>query len=359
MRKSILSFVLTILLSVSLVGVVNAAGVEGMEGTSPPLGTKVKNIHFSDERPALVIDGDLKTAWSYSISPQTLELVFPKKTRVDGVQIAAGSLPTNNNKYTVFGLQEGKWSQISEVAIRTVVQGKINITDPITVVSGEYDSIKINIETQGSWISVNEITIISNNEPVVVPKLNVESAKDKVFLNETFTVQTVLDSVYNIYAEDFNIQYDKTRFQLVKVEAANHMGLFYNEKVTDDTVRLITASLGRDHGINGKGTLVNLTFKAIGIGKGKVDATRGKIADNGITETTLEAINCGEKEIEVLAGEFSLKHLGFLGYNYNQNKSVLTDDLKALLGSTGSVADLDLVDLTKAILANPKYDFNN
>jgi Cohesin domain len=152
--------------------------------------------------------------------------------------------------------------------------------------------------------------------------LDIESAKDKVFLNEIFTVQAVLNNATNIYAEDFNVKYDKTRFQLVKVEAADHMGLFHNGTVAEDTVRLITASLGKNYGINEKGTLVHFTFKAIGLGKGKIDVTKGKIADNGTTETTL------------------------------------TDELKNLLGSAGNVADVDLVQLTNAILANPNYDFN-
>ncbi|MDK8179764.1 cohesin domain-containing protein [Paenibacillus sp. UMB4589-SE434] len=202
-----------------------------------------------------------------------------------------------------------------------------------------------------------------SNEASATPKasavtLDIESAKDKVFLNETFTVQAVLKNATNIYAEDFNVQYDKTRFQLVSVTAADHMGLFHKGNVSDDTIRLITASLGKEHGINGNGTLVNFTFKAIGLGKGKVDATRGKIADNGTTETTLAEENCGEKEIEVIGGEFTLKHLGLLGFNYNQDKNNLTDELKTFLGSTGNVVDIDLVDLTNAILANPNYDFN-
>lgn len=188
--------------------------------------------------------------------------------------------------------------------------------------------------------------------------LNIEAIKDKVLLNETFTVQTVLENVYSIYAEDFTIQYDKTRFQLIKVEAVDHMGVLHNEVITDDTIRLITASLGKAHGINDKGTLVNLTFKAVGLGKGKVDVIKGKIADNGTTETTLSEENLGETEIEVIAGNFTLKHLGLLGYHYNEDKSILSDDLASFLGTTGNISEIDLTELTKIILANPEYDFN-
>lgn len=204
--------------------------------------------------------------------------------------------------------------------------------------------------------------------------LDIESAKDKVLLDETFTVAVVLNNATNIYAEDFNVKYDKTQFQLVNVEAADHMGLFHKGNVSEDTVRLITASLGKDYGINGKGTLAHFTFKAIGLGKGKIDVAKGKIVDNGTTETTLPERNSGEKVIEVVVDgggngngngngdgksiNFTLKHLGFLGFNYTEDKNKLTDELKNLLGSTGNVADVDLVQLTNAILANPNYDFN-
>ncbi|KJB88016.1 hypothetical protein AZ66_09835 [Paenibacillus sp. E194] len=45
-----------------------------------------------------------------------------------------------------------------------------------------------------------------------------------------------MDNATNIYVEDINVKYDKTRFQLVKVEAADHIGLFHNGTVADDTV---------------------------------------------------------------------------------------------------------------------------
>ncbi|MEQ7049104.1 cohesin domain-containing protein [Paenibacillaceae sp. P-4] len=247
----------------------------------------------------------------------------------------------------------GPYEKIATASVTETTYTDLNVVNGTT-----YYYIVTPFNSLGNGPRTNEASAMPQASGVT---LDIESAKDKVFLNETFTVQAVLNNATNIYAEDFNVKYDKTRFQLVKVEAADHMGLFHNGTVADDTVRLITASLGKDYGINGKGTLVHFTFKAIGLGKGKIDATKGKIADNGTTEVTLTEENCGEKEIEVIGGEltnFTLKHLGFLGFNYSEDKNKLTDELKNLLGSTGNVADVDLVQLTNAILANPNYDFN-
>ncbi|WP_231586800.1 cohesin domain-containing protein [Paenibacillus sp. E194] len=264
----------------------------------------------------------------------------------------AGSLGYNVERSTTTGGPYEKIASVVETTYRdlNVVYGKTYFY-VITSVNDKGEGQKSNEASATPYPSeeTSEVTI------------DIESAKDKVFLNETFTVQAVLNNATNIFAEDFNVKYDKTRFQLVKVEAADHMGLFHNGTVAEDTVRLITASLGKNYGINEKGTLVHFTFKAIGLGKGKIDVTKGKIADNGTTETTLTDVNFGKKEIEVIGGDFTnftLKHLGFLGYNYTENKNKLTDELKNLLGSAGNVADVDLVQLTNAILANPNYDFN-
>ncbi|MGG0812206.1 cohesin domain-containing protein [Paenibacillus alvei] len=278
-----------------------------------------------------------------------------------------------------------KWSQVADTIGYTIERS--------TTPGGPYEKIgdvadgttttyrDLNLENGKTYYYVvtpiyDNKTGLKSNEVSATPQasevtLDIESAKEKVLLDETFTVAAVLNNATNIYAEDFNVTYDKTQFQLVNVEAADHMGLFHKGNVSEDTIRLITASLGKDYGINGKGTLVHFTFKAIGLGKGKIDVAKGKIADNGTTETTLADRNFGEKVIEVVVDgsggngngdgkstNFTLKHLGFLGFNYTEDKNKLTDELKNLLGSAGNVADVDLVQLTNAILANPNYDFN-
>ncbi|MCY7487771.1 cohesin domain-containing protein [Paenibacillus alvei] len=194
--------------------------------------------------------------------------------------------------------------------------------------------------------------------PFTEPVLDVTSVSDRVYLNEEFTVQLALNNVQNIYAEDFTIDYDKTRFQLVGFETTDKMMIVHH---SDDPLRFITASKGKANGINGDGVLLHLKFKAIGLGKGKVDATKAKIADNGKTELTLATENVGEKTIEVIANantDFSLKHLGQLAYYYEDDKSNLSTDLKDLLGQAGSIGDVDLNKLVQEILANPNYDLN-
>ncbi|MBD8498379.1 cohesin domain-containing protein [Paenibacillus arenosi] len=192
------------------------------------------------------------------------------------------------------------------------------------------------------------------NPNISTPKLSVTSVTYSVYLNETFDVQLRLDNVNNIYAEDFSINYDKSRFQFVSATADSKLTIVHQENT--DTLRFITASKGRYNGINGSSVLVNLKFKAIGVGAGTVDAVKAKIADNGKTELTLAPENIGERTFQVLPStEYSLKHLGEVAFFYNEDKANLSNNVKSILGDRGPVQDVDLTHIVKIVLANPQY----
>ncbi|WP_028593352.1 cohesin domain-containing protein [Paenibacillus assamensis] len=192
------------------------------------------------------------------------------------------------------------------------------------------------------------------NPNISTPKLSVTSVTYSVYLNETFDVQLRLDNVNNIYAEDFSINYDKSRFQFVSAAADSKLTIVHQENT--DTLRFITASKGRYNGINGSSVLVNLKFKAIGVGAGTVDAVKAKIADNGKTELTLAPENIGERTFQVLPStEYSLKHLGEVAFFYNEDKANLSNNVKSILGDRGPVQDVDLTHIVKIVLANPQY----
>ncbi|UHA74941.1 cohesin domain-containing protein [Paenibacillus sp. 481] len=192
------------------------------------------------------------------------------------------------------------------------------------------------------------------NPNISVPKLSVTSATYSVYLNETFDVQLRLDNVNNIYAEDFSIDYDKSRFQFVSAVADNKLTIVHQENT--DTLRFITASKGRYNGINGSSTLVTLKFKAIGVGNGNVAAIKAKIADNGKTEITLAPDKLGGWTFKVLGStDYSLKHLGEVAFFYKEDKSNLSNNVKSILGDRGLVEDVDLTHIVKTVLANPQY----
>lgn len=220
-----------------------------------------------------------------------------------------------------------------------------------------YYYVVTSVAATGESVKSNEVSAMLE---VPATRLDIDSVSDKVYLNDIFTVQVDLKNATNIYAEDFSVQYDTTRFQFVGIEEVGHIAVLSNTSTANDTIRLITVSKGKDYGVTGDATLVKLKFKAIGLGKGKVDATKGKIADNGNMELTLAEDKVGEKIIDVIARtEFTLKDIGSLGYNYTDSKSNLNNDLKGLLGETGNVENVDLLTLVDAVLANPNYDFNH
>lgn len=188
------------------------------------------------------------------------------------------------------------------------------------------------------------------------PKLSVTSVTYAVYLNQTFDVQISLDNVNYIYAEDFTIQYDKTRFRLEEVAVDNKLMLAHQSD-TGALLRLITASKGKYNGIHGKSKLVNLKFRAIGLGDGKIQAVQAKIADNGTREIDLLSGNLGGRTFTVVgSSEFSLKHLGVLAYYYEDDKAKLPQNLQNVVGGQGTVGEVDLTQLVKSILSNPHYN---
>ncbi|MCR8844219.1 cohesin domain-containing protein [Paenibacillus sp. SC116] len=230
----------------------------------------------------------------------------------------------------------------------------------VTGLSPGEHSVELVNNSSGKYFVLSAIdvpqqsTLKPYNPNISTPKLSVTSVTYSVYLNETFDVQLRLDNVNNIYAEDFSIEYDKSRFQFVSAVADSKLTIVHQENA--DTLRFITASKGRYNGINGSSLLVNLKFKAIGVGNGKVDAIKAKIADNGKTETTLAPENIGERTFQVLPStEYSLKHLGEVAFFYKEDKTNLSNNLRSILGDRGPVEDVDLTHIVKIVLANPQY----
>ncbi|SFF02304.1 Cohesin domain-containing protein [Paenibacillus algorifonticola] len=208
------------------------------------------------------------------------------------------------------------------------------------------------------------VSASSNEASVTIPvpsiSLDIESNVTQVSLFDTFVVQAVLKNASNIYAEDFNIQYDDNRFKLISVEPVDLVSIASNTEINDNTIRLITASNGADNGINGNGVLVNLHFKAIAVGSGKIDALKARVADNGYNEITLPLEDVGETTIEVTpVADFSLKDLGAASYQLNNNKSFLSELLMNFLGAVGIVSQVDLTKIGEALLSSLSYEFNH
>ena len=199
------------------------------------------------------------------------------------------------------------------------------------------------------------------------PTLTVTASSNNVKVGSKFTTTVAIHHVSNIFAEDISIHYDSSLFDYVGADALPGLTIYEEDKSTPGTVRFIVAHLGTENAANGDKDLINLTFKAKAPGTGKVDITKGRIADNSTLEMDIAEKNCGEDTITVepvkdvnRSGEFTLLDLGidagYYGIDASQTDSTRFDtDVVA----DGVIDDNDLTSITASILENSNYQPNN
>ncbi len=135
------------------------SSMEGMEGISPPVGTTA--TASSDDKNAIkALDRDFDSRWNAVTPIASLELKFPKPLHLNFVQLAAQVTPQTQVDYTIFGLKDGEWTQISPITTRAIdVSTQMRVLDRINVTEGVYSSIKITANARSSWASIHEITL--------------------------------------------------------------------------------------------------------------------------------------------------------------------------------------------------------
>ncbi|SHK48038.1 Uncharacterized conserved protein YjdB, contains Ig-like domain [Clostridium cavendishii DSM 21758] len=195
--------------------------------------------------------------------------------------------------------------------------------------------------------------------------VTVESEIDRLSINKEFTTDIVLHAGKNICAEDIKISYNKDLFEYVGYEQID--GLRVNKEIKNidaGNLRFIVSSLGKKNAINGDKSMIKLKFKAKAIGKGKVDVTQTRIADNGSIERDIAEDKCGEKEFTIVSdvnrdGEFSLLDLGIDSWYHGSDvKDTDTTKFDADVVVNGKIDDQDLDEITNQLIANPNYQPN-
>ncbi|MDU7338621.1 MAG: kelch repeat-containing protein [Clostridium sp.] len=293
-----------------------------------------------------------------------------------------------------------KWESISEMSTSRYHLGTANINDKVLAIGGglgngylssveEYDSI---LQTWTPKAPINvaryyfQTEIISNTVYIIggrnssgnlssveaynvsrnSPTLTVTASSNKVKVGNRFTTTVAIHNVSNIYAEDIKIDYDAERFEYLGASAKEVLKIYKEDTSTPGSVRFIVAHLGKDSGATGDKDLIELTFRAKSVGIGKVDITKGRIADNDVLEMDVAEENCGEDTIEVEAnkdvnrtGEYTLLDLGIDAYYYGlQADQTDTTRFDTDVIPDGVIDDKDLTAITQSILDNSNYPFN-
>ncbi|MGG4500035.1 fibronectin type III domain-containing protein [Paenibacillus polymyxa] len=166
MSKKFLTTVLTFfLISIMLLPSATHAAtlnktVEGMLGFSPPDGTTVKasRIYTTDFNAEKAIDGNIQTSWNAATYKGNIELNFPTAIEFNFVHITTNASPPRAVSYTIYGLKDGKWVQISE-SITHTLKAANTTPPPIKVKQGAYSGIKIDGDGGSSWLAITEITL--------------------------------------------------------------------------------------------------------------------------------------------------------------------------------------------------------
>jgi hypothetical protein len=196
-------------------------------------------------------------------------------------------------------------------------------------------------------------------------KLDVTSASTTVNLGDEFTADIVLRNATGILAEDVTYTYDSKLFEYEGYADIN--GLKVQTVAADTktgTVRFIVSSLGKNNAITGDKSLIQLKFKAIAGGTGKIDATKGRVADIA-TESDISPDYCGEITIVVQSadvnksGDYTLVDLAIDSYYYG-DAAADTDTTKYNCdqNSDSKIDDKDLSYIVTEILKNPAYTPN-
>jgi len=293
-----------------------------------------------------------------------------------------------------------KWESISEMSTSRYHLGTANINGKVLAIGGglgngylssveEYDSI---LQTWTPKAPINvaryyfQTEIISNTVYIIggrnssgnlssveaynvsrnSPTLTVTASPKKVKVGNRFTTTVAIHNVSNIYAEDIKIDYDAERFEYLGASAKDGLKIYKEDTSKPGSIRFIVAHLGKDSGATGDKDLIELTFRAKSVGIGKVDITKGRIADNDILEMDVAEENCGEDTTEVEAnkdvnrtGEYTLLDLGIDAYYYGmQADQTDTTRFDTDVIADGVIDDKDLSAITQSILDNSNYPFN-
>ncbi len=188
-------------------------------------------------------------------------------------------------------------------------------------------------------------------------ELDVASTTYDLVRGNEFTVDVDMRNATNIYAEEFNVNYDPSLFEFVSIDSVNQdkLKLYHEDHSVSGKINLILASLGADYAISEDSNIVKLKFRAIGTGTGTIGVESGDVA-NG--EGTIFHAVCFDKSYNV-TGSIDVNNDGTLDLGDLAIASRLLASGSEVWGTytpdvdyNGSVNDLDLTTIVSVLINN-------
>ncbi|WP_314587896.1 discoidin domain-containing protein [Paenibacillus terrigena] len=194
-RKSIIMIVAIMMMIFGVVPV-SAAPVGGMKGNAIPQGSTSTGPFYTGHGTSSAHDGDITTYWNSGSNSGTIQITFPSKTFISGVQIASVASSSSVTAYKIYGLKNGEWEVLTPVITGkvtvgnpstpgTIDPGKVDIFEPTAIAPGEYEGIKLDTSASASWVAIAEITLLSDTKepPTSQFNLNATAGNAKVDLS--------------------------------------------------------------------------------------------------------------------------------------------------------------------------------
>ena len=274
-----------------------------------------------------------------------------------------------NGKIYAFGGSSDTKNRLSSMEMYDVKTDKWQSGPSMLIGKIAFNSVLLNgtIYAIGGMSTTGQYSDVESYKLEYSPTLTVTASPNKVKVGQKFTTEIAVHNGTNICAEDIQVKYDNDLFQYEGTEAETGLKIYKEDKSTPGVLRFIVASEGKDNAATGDKNLFHLNFTAKKAGTGKVDITKGRIADNATLEMDVADADCGEDTITVEAtkdvnrtGEYTLLDLGIDAW-YNGMNASDTDSTKydADVVVDGKIDDNDLAEVTAQILGNSNYAPNS
>jgi hypothetical protein len=201
------------------------------------------------------------TAKNEGGTDETFNITFYYNSTPVEVQTVS-NLPAGNEKTLTF-----IWNTTSITPSNYVIKVKAD------VVSGEKD-ITDNLYDGGA-VRVNRRTL-----------LYIDPLENTVMIGQGFTVNVTVSDVANMYGFEFEIKYDPAILKILNVTEGYFLKrggetFFWPEKnETEGYVYVLSTLFRVAKGVDGNGTLVTITFEAIGKGTTKISFYVTKLIDS-------------------------------------------------------------------------------
>ncbi len=133
-------------------------------GIGVPFGaTATATSSTTTDLPSHAIDGDQNTYWNAGGFTGSITVMFASPITIDGVDLWVTALPTTDETYTVFGIQDANTTQLAQ-STQTAQQGG-GALQTIPIPNAAYDGIRIDVVGTQSWVAIVEMAFTTSYCP--------------------------------------------------------------------------------------------------------------------------------------------------------------------------------------------------